>query len=138
MQNRHLPLITGLNLGDSVDGYFGFHLVSPSVLSFSLAWNDGSISSDDAAWGMFYRTDGNSYYNSAVEQIISFGLVNSVLSGFFVDIYYHSGTWDQYVRLDFQKVDVAPVPLPATTALLPLGIGALAALQKRRKQAAWP
>lgn len=127
----------GLNLGDRVEGYFGFHLVSPGILSFSLAWNDGAIFSEYSRWGNFYRTDENSYYNSVFEQIISFELVNGVLSGMFTDSYYHSGTWDQYASISFQEVevDVAPVPLPATAALLPFGLGALAMMRKRRKQA---
>lgn len=33
----------------------------------------------------------------------------------------------------FEIVDLAPVPLPATTALLPVGIGALAMMRKRRR-----
>jgi hypothetical protein len=41
--------------------------------------------------------------------------------------------WEQVTQLSL--TEVAPVPLPATAALLPLGLGALAMMRRRRKAA---
>ncbi len=54
----------------------------------------------------------------------------------------YSGSWRYYpdtysVEQDTTiSFDLAPVPLPTTAALLPLGIGALAVMRKRRRNAA--
>ncbi|TJZ85845.1 VPLPA-CTERM sorting domain-containing protein [Paracoccus hibiscisoli] len=39
-----------------------------------------------------------------------------------------------YVDLAIENIQIAPVPLPASAALLPLGFGALAMMRKRRRR----
>ena len=48
--------------------------------------------------------------------------------------YFYVDEYSQFTILDIK--DLAPVPLPSAIALLPLGLGALAFMRKRRRTAA--
>lgn len=61
-----------------------------------------------------------------------FSLFNDLI-GDSLDIEWHTADSYAWVLLDIENVRLAPVPLPATAALLPVGIGALAMMRKRRK-----
>ena len=51
----------------------------------------------------------------------------------FLDLEWRTGDSYAWLLLSIENVRVAPVPLPATAALLPVGLGALAMIRRRRR-----
>lgn len=116
----------GLNVGDVVEGYFFFQRFEYEIF-FIMGLPNSTISRDlgDGFYG------GPNWYGSFhFDEAIEFDTVDGRLMGSFASLFVPD-LWEQHVVLDFKEI--APVPLPATVALLPLGIGALAVMRRRRR-----
>lgn len=82
--------------------------------------------------GPFIDFSGTGYYQS-VDAMEGFYAFNIDWNGLFGSLWYRDddAPWSLDVR---GTLELAPVPLPATAALLPMGLGALAMMRKRRRQ----
>lgn len=118
----------GLSIGQTVVGTISFLKTSPYNISLNMSWGDYSFANNRG----FSEIDINSYWNPALDDYIKFSLIDGVFSGIYKRLPY-SGEWNQNAVLEFSSVSVAPVPIPGSAALLPVGLGALALLRKRRR-----
>lgn len=107
--------LAGFDCGVSKDDYYSFQ---ESPLSFSDEYRQLAFSEPAAIGVSFSFSDWNGQASSGVS-----------FSG---EGYYG---WADFRETKFTVVDMAPVPLPATAALLPMGLGALALVRRRRPKA---
>ena len=101
---------------------------------------DISLSSLGQVWDvtsslMSVGLDFIAYGNSPDDGNFLFSLSNQYGSyGSYLDLEYRTDDAYTWVLLDIDNVRVSPVPLPTTAALLPLGLGALAVMRRRRRR----
>lgn len=117
----------GLSEGQSVAATLTIDTI-PYQASFSFEYPEGSVSSR----GYWFEVSPNAYTNLANEGSFSYSAISGMIAGSYF-YFEHDGItgWGEYAAFDF--TELAPVPLPASAALLPLGIGALAIVRKRRR-----
>lgn len=101
-------------------------------------WADVSVSSRGQDWsiiGSALQMNGNFIASGSNPNGEAFTLELSRFSDFagYIDLADQAGSYYDWALLSVENVRLAPVPIPATAALLPLGLGALAMMRKRRR-----
>lgn len=119
----------GMSLGDTQRGVLDIREGSnPYTIVVDFSWVGGVLADDLELIG----TVGNSYANS-LYFALSWERIGGLFTGMFTGVNYPLNNGDIEQLNDFRFTEIAPVPLPMAGTLLPVGIGALAMMRKRRK-----
>lgn len=118
----------GLSVGGTVNGVLYVAPAGrPDSITLDLRWR-GGVFADRVS---LERVSENHFVNMS-DQAARFAPAGDQPGGFFTGLFLWADGIEQQYEVSF--TNLAPVPLPASAALLPLGFGALALMRKRRQK----
>lgn len=104
----------------------------PDSIGLDLTWEGGTIF--QPMYSLTRLEDDRNYFLNGLLDAFDFSFTNGLINGMFSTDRGVDGTGGRLEQINkFSFIEVAPVPLPMSVALMPLGLGAFAMMRKRRR-----